>query len=64
MAHTLWFRGIGTLPVAATALLALRSPLVATTIGVLVLDESLTVLQGVGFVLAFVSLVAGQIPAR
>jgi probable blue pigment (indigoidine) exporter len=63
LAYTLWFRGIGKLPVAATALLALLSPLVAAAIGIAVLHESVTVVQGVGFALTLTALVAGQIPA-
>ena len=63
VAYTLWFRGIGKLPVAATALLALLSPLVAAAIGVAVLHESVTAIQGAGFLLTLVALVAGQLPA-
>ena len=62
VAYTLWFRGIGVLPVTATALLGLLSPLVAAAIGVAVLTESFTVLQQAGFALALTALVAGQVP--
>jgi probable blue pigment (indigoidine) exporter len=63
LAYTLWFRGITRLPAGSTALLALLSPLVAAGIGVAVLHESVTVLQGAGFVLTLTALVAGQLPA-
>ncbi|SDK34284.1 EamA family transporter [Streptomyces indicus] len=65
IAHTLWLRGIGRLPVTATALLILLSPLVAAVIGAFVLDESFTAVQLVGLVLALGALVAGQLsPGR
>ncbi|GHK00720.1 ABC transporter permease [Streptomyces sp. Y2F8-2] len=65
LAYTLWFRGIGTLPVTATALLGLLSPLVAAALGVLLLRESFTGLQLTGFVLALAALLAGQLaPSR
>ncbi|MFI5658825.1 EamA family transporter [Streptomyces sp. NPDC051684] len=61
LAYTLWFRGLRSLPVTATALLGLLSPLVATALGVLVAGESLEPLQLLGFALALVALAAGQI---
>jgi probable blue pigment (indigoidine) exporter len=60
IAYTLWFRGIGRLPVTATALLGLLSPVVATTLGVVVLDESFTTAQIIGIGLTLVALLAGQ----
>lgn len=60
IAYTLWFRGIGRLPVTATALLGLLSPVVATALGVVVLGESFTVAQIVGIALTLVALLAGQ----
>jgi probable blue pigment (indigoidine) exporter len=60
LASTLWFRGIGRLPVTATALLVLLSPLVAALIGTLVLGETLTPVQSAGFALALAALLAGQ----
>ncbi|MFI6942674.1 EamA family transporter [Streptomyces sp. NPDC050418] len=64
IAHTLWLRGIGRLPVTATALLVLLSPLVAAVIGATFLGESFTGLQTVGLVLALGALVAGQLAPR
>ncbi|WP_244632561.1 EamA family transporter [Microbacterium sp. Se63.02b] len=64
IAYTLWFRGIQQLPVIAPGLLALLSPLVATTLGVLVAGERFTVIQAIGIVLAIGALTAGQLIAR
>jgi probable blue pigment (indigoidine) exporter len=62
LAYSLWFRGIGELPVAAVSFLVLLSPLVATAIGWVVLDQSLTGLQTVGFAIALLAVLAAQIP--
>lgn len=64
LAYTLWFNGLRTLPVTATALLGLLSPLVAATLGVFILNETLEVLQLIGFVLALAALAAGQLTPR
>ncbi|NGP07522.1 EamA family transporter [Rhodococcus sp. 14C212] len=64
LAYTLWFHGLRTLPVTATALLGLLSPLVAAALGVLVAGETLGALQLVGFALAVTALGAGQIVPR
>lgn len=65
IAYTLWFRGIGRLPVTATALLGLLSPLVAAVLGAVLLGQFFTSVQLVGFALALVALLAGQIaPGR
>ncbi|MQY35548.1 hypothetical protein SRB17_35260 [Streptomyces sp. RB17] len=60
IAYTLWFRGIGGLPVAASAPLVLLSPLVATAIGI-AQGESLSLPQALGFALALIALVAAQL---
>jgi probable blue pigment (indigoidine) exporter len=62
IASTLWFRGIGKLPVGASAPLVLLSPLVAAVIGI-ALGESLSLLQTSGFVLALAALLAAQLNA-
>jgi probable blue pigment (indigoidine) exporter len=58
LAYSIWFRGIGKLPVAATSVLALISPIVAALIGFVALDQSLTPLQlvGVAVILAAVTI--------
>lgn len=64
-AYVLWFRGIGRLPVASVALLGLLSPLVAAVLGAVVLGETFGPVQALGFGLALVALVAGQLsPSR
>ncbi|MEV6112535.1 EamA family transporter [Streptomyces sp. NPDC052109] len=60
IAYALWFRGIGRLPVAASAPLVLLSPLVATVIGI-AQGESLSPPQTVGFALALTALLAAQL---
>ncbi|MFB7085539.1 EamA family transporter [Streptomyces sp. NPDC056296] len=60
IASTLWFRGIGKLPVGASAPLVLLSPLVATVIGI-GLGESLNLPQTFGFALALTALLAAQL---
>ncbi|WP_406414712.1 EamA family transporter [Streptomyces sp. NBC_01614] len=60
IAYTLWFRGIGRLPVGASAPLVLLSPLVATVVG-LALGESLSLPQSAGFALALAALLAAQL---
>lgn len=64
VAYILWFRGIVSLPVTATALLGLLSPVVATLLGVIVLAESFTILQVVGIALTLAALLAGQTQPR
>jgi probable blue pigment (indigoidine) exporter len=57
-AYAVWFRGIDRLPVGALAFLGLLSPLVATLLGWVVLDQRLSATQfvGVGLVLAAIVL--------
>ncbi|MGC5629306.1 EamA family transporter [Georgenia sp. Z1344] len=64
LAYTLWFRGIGRLPVAPTALLGLLSPLVAASLGALLAGESLNGVQLVGFAVALAALATGQLSPR
>lgn len=64
IAYTLWFNGLRSLPVTATALLGLLSPLVAAVLGVVVLGETLNSLQLLGFALALAALAAGQMTPR
>ncbi|WP_106582221.1 EamA family transporter [Murinocardiopsis flavida] len=60
LAYVLWFQGLGRLPVTAVSFLPLLSPAVAAALGWLVLDQSLTPLQGVGFGLCLLSIAAAQ----
>lgn len=61
LAYTLWFRGLGNLPVTATALLALLSPLVAASLGATFAGERLNFIQIAGFALALAALACGQL---
>lgn len=63
LAYTLWFRGIQRLPVAAPGLLALLSPVVATTLGALVAGETFTAMQAAGLAIVLAALIAGQVVA-
>ncbi|MGW3830558.1 EamA family transporter [Streptomyces microflavus] len=60
LSHMVWFRGIGRLPAVAVSFLALGSPVVATLLGYLVKDETLSVLQIVGMAVIFAAIVLGQ----
>lgn len=62
LTYTIWFAGIRRLPVTATALLGLLSPLVAAGLGAAIAGEALTPLQLLGFAAALISMVAGQLP--
>lgn len=61
--YTIWFSGIRLLPVTATALLGLLSPLVAAILGAAIAGETLTVVQFLGFAVALTAMVAGQLPS-
>lgn len=61
VSYTIWFAGIRRLPVTSTALLGLLSPLVAATLGALLVGESLRPAQLAGFVLAIAAMLAGQL---
>ncbi|MDQ4133265.1 MAG: DMT family transporter [Actinomycetota bacterium] len=60
VAYTLWFRGIGKLPVGRVSLLALLSPIVATTAGWVVLHQQLTGAQMAGAAIVIVAIWLGQ----
>lgn len=61
LAYVLWFQGLGRLPVTAVSFLPLLSPAVAAALGWLVLNQSLTPLQSVGFGISLVSIAAAQL---
>lgn len=62
MTYIIWFSGIRRLPVTATALLGLLSPLVAAVLGAVIAGESFGTVQLAGFALALSAMVAGQLP--
>ncbi|MGW5248786.1 EamA family transporter [Streptomyces sp. NPDC004129] len=53
VSYALWFRGIERLPAFTVSLLGFVSPVVATALGYVVLDQSLTLAQICGVVLVF-----------
>ncbi|MFI0410861.1 EamA family transporter [Actinomadura sp. 3N508] len=60
IAYALWFRGIDRLPATSVSLLGLTNPMIATMAGLLILGQTLTPWQIVGFTIALGALVAGQ----
>ena len=60
LAYALWFRGIRRLSATAAAYLGLLSPVVATLIGYLFLQESFSAIQLVGIAAVLASVVVGQ----
>lgn len=63
VAFLLWFDGIGRLPVAAPPLLGLAAPLTGATLGWLVLDQTLSASQLLGFALALSAIAHGALVA-
>ncbi len=61
LAYALWFQGVERLPVGALSFLPMLSPAVATSLGWLALDQSLTTAQALGFALALLSIAAAQL---
>lgn len=61
VAYSLWFRGIERLPVSATSFLGLLSPVVATLLGWLVLQQALTTTQLLGATLIAAAVVTPQL---
>ncbi|QFT61107.1 putative DMT superfamily transporter inner membrane protein (plasmid) [Sulfitobacter sp. THAF37] len=60
MTYFLWFRGIARLEPATVAPLGLLSPVAATLLGLVILDQTLSVLQTAGMVLVLASVWLGQ----
>jgi probable blue pigment (indigoidine) exporter len=60
-AYALWFRGIGRLPASSVSFLGLLSPVVAATLGFLVLGETLGPAQLLGATLVFAGVLLGQL---
>ena len=63
LAYALWFRGIRDLSSTSASFLVLLSPLVATVIGLLALDQGLTPAQALGALVVVGALVAAQLPS-
>lgn len=60
LAYALWFRGIDTLNVSAVSYLGLLSPVVATLVGLVLLNQTLTSIQWMGMILVLISVWIGQ----
>ena len=60
LAYSLWFRGIARLPVARVSILGLLSPVVATLLGWVALDQALTAWQLLGASVVLFAVVLGQ----
>ena len=60
LAYTLWFKGIDKLSASAVSYLGLMSPVVATLIGFIFLNQTLTPIQLVGVVVVLLSILVGQ----
>jgi probable blue pigment (indigoidine) exporter len=60
LSYLVWFRGIERLPAVAVSFLALGSPVVATLLGYLVRNETLSPLQIVGMAVIFAAITLGQ----
>jgi probable blue pigment (indigoidine) exporter len=63
LAYSLWFRGIERLPAGSVSFLVLLSPLVATVLGWVALDQSLTAGQLAGTALIAVAVLPAQLRA-
>ncbi|MGW6915072.1 EamA family transporter [Kitasatospora sp. NPDC054939] len=66
LSYAIWFRGIARLPALAVSFLALGSPVVATLLGYLFLDQTLSALQlaGIAVIIAAVLLAQPRPPRR
>ena len=64
LAYALWFRGLERLPTLAVSFLSFASPLTATLLGYLVLNETLTPVQGLGALAAVGAVLLVQVTAH
>ena len=65
LAYAVWFRGIERLPALTVSLLGFASPLTATLLGYVFLNQQLTLLQGAGAVAVVAAvLLAQKLPGR
>ncbi len=64
LAFVLWFRGIRRLPSAAPPLLGLAAPVTGAALGWVILDQALTPLQLVGFVITLPAIAYGALLGR
>ena len=62
LSYAIWFRGIERLPPVAVSFLGLASPLAATALGYLVLDQTLSPVQLLGAAAVIAAVVLAQLP--
>jgi probable blue pigment (indigoidine) exporter len=60
LAYALWFRGIDKLNTSAVSYLGLLSPVVASLLGFILLDQSFTPIQLLGIAIVLISVLIGQ----
>lgn len=60
LAYSLWFRGVQAIPAGQVSLLGVLSPLVASLIGLIALDQTFSIGQAIGIVLILAALAIGQ----
>ena len=60
LAYALWFRGIRKISATAVSYLGLLSPVVATLIGYVFLQEAFTTVQWIGIAIVLVAILVGQ----
>ena len=61
VAYALWFRGLRDLSPTDVTFLGLLSPVMATTLGWLVLDQRLTTAQAIGGLIVLTALISAQV---
>lgn len=64
LSYVVWFRGIERLPALAVSFMSFASPLTATLLGFLVLNETLTPVQGLGALAAIGAVLSVQLTAH
>lgn len=64
LTYVLWFRGLERLPALAVSFLSFASPLTATLLGFLVLNETLTLVQGLGALAAIGAVLLVQLTSH
>ena len=64
LTYPLWFRGISQLSAPVVSFLVLLSPVVAALLGAVVLAQTFTAWQSLGFIIVLASVFAGQLPPR
>ena len=64
LTYPLWFRGISQLSAPVVSFLVLLSPVVAALLGAVVLAQTFTFWQTLGFIIVLASVLAGQLPPR